>query len=274
MLYYFLSFIRWDVDPNIFILPIVHHPIRWYAVFWLLGIILSYGVLLKILKSENKSAELLDKLAGYILLGTIIGARLGHVLFYDPSYYFSNPAKILAVWEGGLASHGGGIGLLTAMYLFSKKTNLDFLWIADRLAIVVPLAGCCIRLGNLMNSEMIGKPTDVPWAFIFEKIDPIPRHPAQLYEAIYCLFLFVLLYGLWRYSSIKRIQGNSFALLLILLFIFRFVDEYFKINQEAFEDSLPINMGQILSIPFILGGIALLVYNSKRKKSVAKRRLS
>ncbi|MGE8379118.1 MAG: prolipoprotein diacylglyceryl transferase, partial [Sphingobacterium sp.] len=260
-----LNFITWDVNSDIFTIPIINHPIRWYGIFWLLGIILCYRLLWTMFKKEGRAVEFLDQLSIYIVLGTIIGARLGHVLFYDPSYYFSNPLKIFAIWEGGLASHGGGIGIVVAIFLFAKKQKLPFLWVADRIALVVPIAGACIRLGNLMNSEMIGTPTNLPWAFIFTTIDQIPRHPAQLYEALFCIILFLLLRYLWTKPILKNNIGNCFALLLILLFSFRFLDEFLKLNQEDFENSLFINMGQLLSIPFILIGSVLLILNSRKK---------
>ncbi len=260
-----LNFITWDVNSDIFTIPIINHPVRWYGIFWLLGIILCYRLLWTIFKKEGRAIEFLDQLSIYIVLGTIIGARLGHVLFYDPSYYFSNPLKIFAIWEGGLASHGGGIGILVAIFLFAKKQKLPFLWVADRIALVVPIAGACIRLGNLMNSEMIGTPTNMPWAFIFTSIDQIPRHPAQLYEALFCMILFLLQRYLWTKPILKNNIGNCFALLLVLLFTFRFLDEFLKLNQEDFENSLFINMGQLLSIPFILIGSVLLIINSRKK---------
>lgn len=260
-----LNFITWDVNSDIFTLPIINHPIRWYGIFWLLGIILCSRLLWTMFKKEGRAVEFLDQLSIYIVLGTIIGARLGHVLFYDPSYYFSNPLKIFAIWEGGLASHGGGIGIVVAIFLFAKKQKLPFLWVADRIALVVPIAGACIRLGNLMNSEMIGTPTNLPWAFIFTSIDQIPRHPAQLYEALFCTILFLLLRYLWTKPILKNNIGNCFALLLILLFSFRFLDEFLKLNQEDFENSLFINMGQLLSIPFILIGSTLFIINSRKK---------
>lgn len=260
-----LTFITWDASSDIFSIPIINHPIRWYGLFWLLGIVLCYRILWSMFKKEGRPAEFLDQLSIYIMVGTIIGARLGHILFYDPSYYHSNPLKIFAIWEGGLASHGGGIGILVAIFLFARKQKLPFLWVADRIALVVPIAGACIRLGNLMNSEMIGTPTDLPWAFVFTSIDQIPRHPAQLYEAIFCVLLFLLMNHLWTKPILKNNIGNCFAMLLILLFSFRFLDEFLKINQEDFENFLFINMGQLLSIPFILLGSAHLVINSKKK---------
>ncbi|MDR2272361.1 MAG: prolipoprotein diacylglyceryl transferase [Sphingobacterium sp.] len=265
---FILNFITWDVNSDIFTIPIINHPVRWYGLFWLLGIVLCYRLLWTMLKKEGRPIAFLDQLSIYIVLGTIIGARLGHVLFYDPAYYLSNPLKIFAIWEGGLASHGGGLGILVAIFLFARKQKLPFLWVADRIALVVPIAGACIRLGNLMNSEIIGTPTNLPWAFIFTSIDQIPRHPAQLYEALFCIALFLLLNYLWTKPFLKNNIGNCFALLLILLFTFRFLDEFLKVNQEDFENSLFINMGQLLSIPFVLIGSALLIFNS-REKSVS-----
>jgi len=227
---------------------------------WAIGIYLAFRVLLQVFKKENKPTELLDKLALYIIIGTVLGARLGHVLFYDPKYYLTHPLEIFAFWQGGLASHGGGIGIILAIYLFSVKEKLNFLWTADRIALVVPLVGGFIRVGNLMNSEMIGTVTDVPWAMIFTHVDNQPRHPAQLYEAIFCFLLFAFLYYAYNHNKFKK-TGDLFAVLLISLFSFRIIDEFFKINQTAFEEGMIFNMGQLLSIPFILVGIFILVRN-------------
>lgn len=262
-----LNYITWSVDPEIFTLPILNAPVRWYGVLWALGLFLCYFVLSRVFIKEKKPIELLDTLTTYIVLGTIIGARLGHVLFYDPVYYLSHPLEILYMWEGGLASHGGGIGILVGLYLFCRKTKTPFLWTADRLAIVVPVAGACIRLGNLMNSEMIGTQTEVPWAFIFTKIDTIPRHPAQLYEALFCFFLFLLIYFLWKNTAVKYKEGTLFGLLLVLLFTFRVIDEFFKINQVDFENQMVLNMGQLLSIPFILVGLFVLIRANNKNKA-------
>lgn len=260
----YLDFIIWDFDPDIFTVPFLDRPIRWYGLFWGLGIYLSYRLLAQIFKKEGKSLELLDRMTIYIVVGTVLGARLGHVLFYDPSYYLSHPLEILAIWQGGLASHGGGIGILIAIYLFARNEKLDFLYVADKIALVVPLCGGFIRLGNLMNSEMIGIPTEMPWAFVFTHVDLIPRHPAQLYEAIFCFILFAGLFLLYRKDNSLK-QGNLLAILLISLFSFRIIDEFFKINQSSFEDTMFLNMGQLLSIPFILVGIIILVYNYRAK---------
>jgi prolipoprotein diacylglyceryl transferase len=188
-------------------------------------------------------------------------------LFYDPVHYFHEPLQILAIWEGGLASHGGGIGVLIALYFFAKKTQVPYLWIVDKLAIVSALIGCLIRLGNLMNSEIAGLPTTVPWAFIFTSIDNVPRHPAQLYEAVYCLFLFLFLFWMWYKKRNVLPNGLLTAWFLIFLFTLRFVDEFFKINQAPFEDNLLLNMGQILSIPYVIAGIIILFIVTKKGKS-------
>jgi prolipoprotein diacylglyceryl transferase len=215
-----------------------------------------------IYKREGRSTDEIDTLTIYMVIATIGGARLGHVLFYDFAEYLKDPIRILAVWEGGLASHGAGIGIFIAIYLFAKKTNVKFLWVVDRLAIVAALCGCLIRVGNLMNSEMIGEPTTLPWAFIFTSVDQIPRHPAQLYEAFYCLILFVALFAIWYKYKDNIKNGLLFGWFLVILFTLRFVDEFFKINQVAFEDDMILNMGQLLSIPYIIFGIVILLMNT------------
>lgn len=262
----FLTHINWDVSPEIFTIPFLNLPIRWYGILWATGIILAYKILEKVFVQEGRSIELLDKLALYIIIGTVVGARLGHVLFYDLPYYIAHPIEIFAIWHGGLASHGGGIGILIAIILFSVREKVDFYWVADRIALVVPLCGACIRFGNLMNSEMIGKSSDVPWAFVFAQVDQVPRHPAQLYEALFCLALFGFMWYLYS-NKVFKSSGLLFATLLIFLFIFRFVDEFFKINQESFENDLWINMGQILSLPFIIGGVLIFVFNYRKSSN-------
>jgi prolipoprotein diacylglyceryl transferase len=260
-----LCYIIWDINPDIFVIPGIDHPVRWYGLSWALGFLVSQQVMYYIYKKEGRPAKEIDTLTIYVVVAAVVGARLGHVLFYDPVNYLQEPLRIFAVWEGGLASHGGALGVLVALYFFAKKTHVNYLWIADRLVIVSALTGWFIRFGNLMNSEMVGTPTTLPWAFIFTKIDNLPRHPAQLYEAMYCLCLFILLFTLWyKYRETMK-NGFLFGWFLIILFTLRFVDEFFKINQVAFEDDLILNMGQILSIPFIVTGILILVSNAIRR---------
>ena len=269
------SYIIWAIDPDIFVIPFLNHPIRWYGLTWALGLLISQQIMTFIYKKEGRPLGEIDTMTFYIVVGALLGARLGHVLFYDPVYYFQNPLEILFIWEGGLASHGGTIGILLAAWLFARKTNVHYFWILDRLVIVAALTGCFIRFGNLMNSEMVGIPTNVPWAFVFTSIDDIPRHPAQLYEAVYCFFIFVLTFTLWAKRRDRMKNGFLLGWFLIILFSLRFVDEFFKENQVSFENDLFLNMGQILSIPFVLAGIAILVLaNRKSVKSVSAENLS
>ena len=179
-----LSYITWNVNSDIFKIPFIDHPVRWYGLSWALGFLLSQQVMYYIYRREERTREEVDTLTIYMLIATVAGARLGHILFYDPIEFLKEPYRIFAIWEGGLASHGAAIGILTALYFFARKTKVNYLWIVDRLVIVSALSGGLVRLGNLMNSEMVGTPTTVPWAFVFTKIDDLQRHPAQLYEAI------------------------------------------------------------------------------------------
>jgi phosphatidylglycerol:prolipoprotein diacylglycerol transferase len=267
-----LNYITWNPSPEIFTIPIIDWPVRWYGLMWALAFISSFYFMNIVYKKEGRTDKELDMLTLYIIVGTILGARLGHCLFYGPWFdeytpngiliqegYLSHPLNILKIYEGGLASHGGAIGIITAMILYCRKTGESWLWLFDRLVIVVPLAGMCIRIGNLINSEIIGRVTTVPWAFIFVQEDNQPRHPAQLYEAIFCLFLFGLMFWLWKYKRERFGPGFMFGFLCVLLWIERFVDEFFKENQVAFEDAMTLNMGQWLSIPFIIVGLIMMI---------------
>lgn len=246
---------------------------------WALAFIASHFVMNRVYKAEGRTDKQLDTLTLYIILGTVLGARIGHCLFYGPWFdevnaqgevivegYLSHPLNILKVYEGGLASHGGAIGIITAMFLYCRKTKESWLWLFDRLVIVVPLAGMCIRIGNLINSEIIGTVTNVPWAFIFIQEDPLPRHPSQLYEAIYCFFLFIFMYWFWKNKRNTVGPGFMFGMLCVVLFVERFLVEFLKEEQAEFENSLPINMGQILSIPFIIVGIYMMFRARKIKE--------
>src|SRR5688572_3347134 len=260
------TYIIWDVNPDIFTIPIINHPFRWYGLFFALAFLISSQIMNFIYKKEGRPTAEIDTLTIYMVFATIVGARLGHVLFYDPVYFFQNPQKIIAIWEGGLASHAGVIGILIAIYLFARKTKVSYLWALDRISIVAALTFCMIRLGNLMNSEMIGTPTDLPWGFIFTSKDTIPRHPAQLYEAIHYFIWFIILFWVWYKQKDRMKNGFLFSWSLIILFSLRFVDEFFKINQEQFEDGMILNMGQLLSIPFILTGIVIVILNINKKR--------
>lgn len=270
-----ITYILWDVRSNVF--PGLEIP-KWYGLCWALGIFLGYQFMLYIYKKEGKSVEKLDILTTYIIIGTILGARLGHILFYDPIYYWHHLIEILPIrlsphFEfiglAGLASHGGGIGIFLSIYLYCRKYKENYLWILDRMTIIAALVGSFVRFGNLMNSEIIGIPTKMPWGFIFTSVDAIPRHPAQLYESVFCLFLFVVMFIIWKLKVTKIHNGFLSGIFLMLLFTFRFIDEYFKIDQESFESELIINMGQILSIPFILIGM-LLIYLDYFRNYISK----
>lgn len=260
-------FINWNPSPEIFTIPGIDWPVRWYGLTWAIAFIGCHFFMNRIYRTEGRTEKQLDTLTLYIVIGTVLGARLGHCLFYGWEYYSKNPLDILKIWEGGLASHGGAIGILLAMWLYCRKTKENWLWLFDRMVVVVPFAALLIRFGNLMNSEIVGKATDVPWAFVFHQIDELPRHPTQLYEALFYLILFLLFYWLWKYKRDDFGKGFMFGLFCVLMFAFRFCMEFLKENQENFEDGLLINMGQILSIPFILIGLYMML---RAKKGVSE----
>ena len=271
-----LAAITWDVDPVIF--EIFGRGIRWYGLFFALGLlILGPMIEGRIWKREKLNPEWMTSLFVYVVLGTLLGARLGHVLFYDPSYYLANPSKIFAVWEGGLASHGGTIGIIVAVWIYSRRvTKRSMLWTLDRLAVPTGLAAALIRLGNLMNSEIFGRPTDLPWGFVFprasefagyaEKGLTIPAcHPTQIYEAVAYLLVFALcMYLYWGRDAARRYPGLILGYFLLGVFGFRLFVESIKNVQESWEIGLVqhygLNMGQFLSIPFILAGLGLIIY--------------
>lgn len=239
--------------------------IRWYGLLFALGFIIGFQIFTHFYRKENRKVEDLNDLLWYMILGTVLGARLGHCLFYNPAYYLSHPLEILMIWHGGLASHGAAIGILISLWLYSKrKKDQPYLWLLDRIVIVVALGGSFIRLGNLFNSEIIGKPTNADWGFVFTRIDNIPRYPTQIFESVAYLIIFVVLIYLYEKGIHKKFKdGFLFGLFLIMTFSFRFFIEIFKENQTYFEAHLPLNMGQILSIPFVLAGI-YFVYKSRR----------
>lgn len=272
-------YINWNIDPEIF--RIGGFALRYYSIMFAFAFIGSYIILSKIYIKEKVSIQLLNKLVIFVFLGTLIGARLGHTLFYEFDYYKDHLLEIILpfrIADGkfeltgyqGLASHGGAIGILLAVVLYCRKYKQSFLWIMDRLGIVAALSAFFIRLGNLFNSEIIGKPTNVSWAFIFEKVDAIPRHPAQLYEAILYLAIFLILWFMYRAKANKTTNGFLFGCFLVMLFSVRFLVEFAKENQESFENSMLVNMGQILSIPFVLAGLYLMWVKSRRTKRLVR----
>lgn len=267
-----LNYIVWNPDLKAFF------GLRWYSLCWLVGLALAYAIVRWLYKRQKIADNLFEPLFIYCFLGILIGARLGHCLFYEPGYFLSSGSHVVEMllpirflpeggWKftgyEGLASHGGTLGLMIALWLYVRKTKVGIWTVLDNIAIATPVTACFIRLGNLMNSEIIGKVTDVPWAFIFERIDAAPRHPGQLYEALaYALLLFIGL-ALYRKHPEKVGTGFFFGLCLTYIFTARFFIEYTKEVQEAFEASLPIDMGQILSIPFIIIGVFCMVRAKK-----------
>ena len=260
-----LLVIPWNVNPEIF--RIGSFAVRWYGVLFASSFLIGYVIMNRIFKNENLGEAVLDRLTIYMAIGVIVGARLGHCLFYEPAYYFRHPLEILMIWHGGLASHGAAIGILTAIWLFTRKEKKDYLWALDRIAIVVALSGFLIRMGNLMNSEIYGIETTVPWGFVFLRNHEVaPKHPTQIYEGLAYLAIFILLYRLYWSKKGEHIEGMLISLLCILVFTARFFIEFLKEDQVAFEASMKLNMGQWLSIPFVLLGIAGLIWSIKRNK--------
>ncbi len=251
--------INWDMNPEIF--RIGNFAVRWYGLLFASGFFFGYLIFMRFFKKEGLSVELLDKLTIYMAIGTVIGARLGHCLFYEPEYYLKNPVEILKIWRGGLASHGAAIGILVALWLFVRKYKKPFIWILDRIVVVVALAGALIRLGNLMNSEIYGIETSLPWGFVFIKnLEVVAKHPTQIYEALTYFLVFGLLLAIYIRRDGKFRPGTLFSWFLILVFGMRFLIEFIKEDQVDFELGMALNMGQWLSIPFVMLGIALLLF--------------
>lgn len=257
-----LSYIQWNVNPEIF--RFGPFAVRWYGLLFVSSFIFGFFLLKRVWDREGYPIESLDKLTMYMMVSTIIGARLGHCLFYDPGYYLLHPLEIFKIWEGGLASHGAAIGIIAGIYIYVKKyKEFRFLWVIDRVVLVVALSGFFIRTGNLMNSEIYGKIAYVPWAFIFELSSPdifVPRHPTQIYEALCYLLLFFFLVRFYYKNFPNFKEGTIFGIFLIVLFTIRFLLEFLKAPQVDFENNLPLNLGQLLSLPFIALGIILLLY--------------
>ncbi len=269
-----LHFITWDVNPELIRFSETF-AIRWYGVLFASGFLAGYFIIASFFKKENVPMKLLDTLTTYMVVATVVGARLGHCLLYQPKHYLTNPVEILKIWEGGLASHGAAIAIILALLLFARKSKKPFLWIFDRISIVVALAGAFIRTGNLMNSEIFGYPTDLTWGFKFVRAYDyyplVPRHPTQIYEALACLLIFAFLMFLYYRKDGKPSHGIIFGYFLTLLFLARFFIEFLKENQVDFEKNMSLNMGQWLSIPFIILGLTSLffVYRNQ-KKSIKK----
>jgi prolipoprotein diacylglyceryl transferase len=267
--------IHWSADPVIF--HIGSFGLRWYSLLFAVGFISAYFILLKMFRREGVNTNYLDKLTIYCFIALLVGLRFGHCIFYEWSYYKDHLLEIVLPWNletgkftgyQGLASHGGAIGILLGLWLYCYKTKVNPVWILDRLVIVIPLVGACVRCGNLMNSEIYGVETTLPWGFIYERNhETVPKHPTQLYEALSYLIIFasLLIYYVRKKGEIR--PGMSFGIFLTALFGIRFLIEFIKQDQVAFEQGMTLNMGQLLSIPFILAGIVFIVLSVKGKFS-------
>lgn len=265
----FLSVV-WDVNPIIFKLgPLA---IRWYSLLFIAGFPLGYWLFVKFYKREGIPTDTLEPLLYALLIGTIVGARLGHCLFYQPDYYLTSEhwLEILQPWKGGLASHGGAIGVILAVWWYSakygKKYNFDMLWTLDRLAIAVCFAACCIRLGNLFNSEIYGNETSLPWGFIFARRgEVVAKHPTQIYEALSYLILGLILVFVYFKKLNKVHRGWFLGFFLVGCFGMRFLIEFIKEDQVDFEAGMTFNMGQLLSVPFVLAGLFFLIFSAVKR---------
>lgn len=276
-----LSYITWDANPVFF--SIGSFQVRWYGLCWALGFLFGYLLLGRVYKREKMSSESLDRVLMYMLISTVIGARIGHCYFYEPEFYLSHPLNVLKIWEGGLSSHGGGIGILIGLFFYAQKEKKTYLWIMDRIVIPVCLVGSFIRFGNLMNSEIYGTPTSLPWGFKFMRgyeqfcgtfdnyfectaqncCPPdqwLPCHPTALYEiASLLLMLGVLLWLYFKKDMAFKYPGFMFGLFLIVIFGCRICIEFLKNVQVDFERNMLFDMGQWLSMPFVVAGIVLVV---------------
>jgi prolipoprotein diacylglyceryl transferase len=278
----FLS-VTWDVDPTLF--SLFGREIRWYGLLWVIGLIVAVYIVQKIFRHEDLPEKWFDSLFVYMMVGIIAGARLGHCLFYEPGYYLANPLEILKVWEGGLASHGGVIGIIIAVWLYSRKvTKQSMLWTFDRVMVPTGFTAAMIRLGNLMNHEIYGGPTDKPWGFRFvdnlyqwmQGAEPVytdPSHPTQIYEALVYLVVFGITVYLYWGTNAKDRKGLITGVGILIIFLFRFFVEYIKNvqveSENAMRDNTGLILGQWLSIPFIIWGIWLIWEALRRPAAVA-----
>ncbi|MDR3297189.1 MAG: prolipoprotein diacylglyceryl transferase [Prevotellaceae bacterium] len=264
-----LSFITWNFDPELFSLgPIT---VRYYGLLFALAFFCNYLIFVRFFKREKLPLPLLDSLTMWAVISTIVGLRLGHCFFYEADYYLDNPIEIFKVWKGGLASHGAAIGVPLGLYLFCLRYKMRYLWLLDRIVIVVALTGFFIRFGNLLNSEIYGIQTSLPWGFIFERHHEIlPKHPTQIYESLaYLAIFFALMHVYYKMERLRDRSGFLFGAFLVLVFSFRFCVEFIKERQVGFEEGLLLDMGQLLSVPFVLAGIALLFYSLRHAPNSA-----
>lgn len=258
-----MHYFVWNMDPVMLNLGPLH--IHWYGLLFATGFMVGFGIMRWIYRREGKPEHDLDALLIYMMVGTIIGARLAHVIFYDPGYYFSHPVQILEIWNGGLASHGGAVGILLAVYLYARRhPDQPYAWLLDRIAIPGVLGGAFIRCGNFFNSEILGTPAHLPWAVVFARVDNVPRHPVQLYEALAYFVIFGVLLFLYKRLYPHLRTGLISGVLLVLVFTARFFLEFIKVRQADYGHSMALSVGQWLSLPFIVAGIVLVVLALRR----------
>jgi len=279
-----LNYIHWNPNPEI--INIFGFSLRYYGILFVSGLILCIYILGWIFKREKIPSENLEKLSIYGMIGILAGARLGHCLFYEPSYYLSHPLEMIlpitfppgggVKFTGyqGLASHGGALGLLIALYFYSRKTKHSMIDTIDLIAVVGALGGGFIRLGNFMNSEIIGIPSTKPWSVIFERVDNLARHPAQLYEAISYFIIFTIMMILYKKKRDRLKNGFFFGLVLVLSFTARFIIEFVKESQVGFEDGMTFNMGQLLSLPYIFVGIGFIIFGLWKTKKLSAQHMA
>lgn len=262
-----LAYLHWNADP--ILLELGPLTVRWYGLLFGAGFLASFWLVRWMFRREGRNPDDVETLLVWTIFGTIVGARLVHCLAYEPERYLADPVSILKVWEGGLASHGGMLGIVTALFLHARRrADQPFLWLLDRVAVAAALAGAFVRCGNFVNSEIVGTPTDLPWAVVFERIDGQARHPAQLYEAAAYFLVFGVLLTLYRRAGGRTPPGLLVGIFLVLVFGVRIAVELVKRRQEAFGDDLPFTMGQALSVlPLLIGG--WLVWRARRATPAA-----
>jgi len=261
--------LTWNLNPVAFTLHFGNAavPVYWYGLLFASTFALGTPFFIAVFKRENKPVDQVHDLLFHFMAGTVVGARLFHVLFYNPDFYFAHPAKIFAIWEGGLASHGTVVGVLISLWLYARRfPDQPFLWVCDRISVWAPAGGFLIRLGNFCNSEILGKPSDLPWAVVFTRIDPVPRHPVQLYEALCYLLIFALQLRFYLRHTSNCPPGLLFGRFLTLVFGMRFVMEFFKADQSTLDSAWALSMGQWLSVPAILVGLWLMFRTAPSNK--------
>lgn len=274
-----LNAISWDFDPEIF--SIGNHGVRWYGLMIALGLYTGYMIFKRYFRGDKLMPEMVDSLLVYMAIAGIVGARLGHCFFYEPDYFLKNPLEIFKIWKGGLASHGWAIGILIALWLYNRKYKIPALWLMDRIVIVVALLAAFIRIGNFFNSEIYGLPTSLPWGVEFVRdrlydsttgalLPTVPRHPTQFYEALSYILIFIASFVFYRKKNMEIRDGFMFSVFMIALFSARFLIEFVKNDQVAFEAGLSLNMGQLLSLPFIFAGLGIMIWTKAKPRYFSK----